>query len=174
MATGASTPSSRRTSLPVQRCEASERTRQPTGANDPQAEGLASTSNTESRASAADVSRSSDEIRSRTDCRRFAPRPSGLRRRNLRTPPVYGLRARAGSRSWPPWEFARDRRKSARCPRRRDASVAVCPKASARRWRRSASHSAGVAATAFCSAGSAANKIAGERLRLNRKTAMIV
>jgi hypothetical protein len=59
-------------------------------------------------------------------------------------------------------------------PDARDASVAVCPKASARRCGRSASHSAGVAATAFCSAGSAADKIAGERLRPKRKTAMIV
>jgi regulator of RNase E activity RraA len=37
-----------------------------------------------------------------------------------------------------------------------------------------ASHSAGVAATAFCSGRSAAAKIAGERLRAKRKTAMIV
>jgi hypothetical protein len=36
-----------------------------------------------------------------------------------------------------------------------------------------ASHSAGVAATAFCSGRSAAAKIAGERLRAKRKTAMI-
>ena len=36
-----------------------------------------------------------------------------------------------------------------------------------------ASHSAGVAATAFCSGRSAAAEIAGERLRAKRKTAMI-
>jgi hypothetical protein len=35
------------------------------------------------------------------------------------------------------------------------------------------SHSAGVAATALCSAGSAADRIIGERLRAKRKTAMI-
>jgi hypothetical protein len=55
------------------------------------------------------------------------------------------------------------------------ASVAVCPReASSCRGERSASHSAGVAATAFCPVGSAADKIAGERLRPKRKTAMIV
>ena len=57
----------------------------------------------------------------------------------------------------------------------RDASFAVCPReASARRCGRSASHSAGVAATAFWSDDSIAGKIATERLRAKRKTAMIV
>jgi hypothetical protein len=126
MATGASTPSSRRTSSPVQRCEASERTRQP-NRRERSSSGRASVDVQNCRtsefwkcvslSSAADLSRSSKG--SRTDCRRSAPRPSGY----LRTPPVYGLRARAGQVGPPPWEFAQDRRKSAPMPAAPRASV---------------------------------------------------
>ena len=173
MATGASTPSSRRTSSPVQRCEASERTGQPTGANDRPAEGLASTSNTSntvghpsfgsavSRASAADVSRSSEGSRQTAIALRHVPAACGVCM-DCGLAPVKSALATLGV-----------------CPRSAEVGPDACRaaserRASARRCRRSASHSAGVAATAFCSAGSAANKIAGERLRLKRKTAMIV
>jgi len=170
MATGASTPSSRRTSSPAQRCEASERTRQP-NRRERSSSGRASVDvqhcrhpsfgSAVSRASAADVSRSSEGSRQTAIALRHVPAACGVCM-DCGLAPVKSALATLGV-----------------CPRSAEVGPDACRaaserRASARRCRRSASHSAGVAATAFCSAGSAANKIAGERLRLKRKTAMIV
>jgi hypothetical protein len=165
MATGASTPSSRRTSSPVQRCEAGERNQ--TGANDPPAEELASTSKTVGHPSFGSACRA---------CRQIANRLPPLCATSQR------LAAQVSTNAACIW-IAGSRRSSRPstlgvCPRSAEVGPDACRaaserRASARRSRRSTSHSAGVAATAFCSAGSAANKIAGERLRAKRKTAMI-
>jgi hypothetical protein len=103
--------------------------------------------------------------------------PQRRRTGNLARQPATGAFATTRSSDEPEaLQHARAHlRKSARCPQPRDARVAVCPReASACRGERSASHSAGVAATAFCSDDSTADKIAAERLRAKRKTAMIV
>ena len=76
----------------------------------------------------------------------------------------YGfLGPRRPSRPWQLWGL-----------HTRSAEVGPIPAAPRRERRGVASHSAGVAATAFCPVGSAADKIVGERLRPKRKTAMIV
>ncbi len=131
MATGASTPSSRRTSSPVQRCEASERTRQP------------------NRRERSFSGRASVDVQ---HCRTSEFSKCGVARIGSRLEPFVGRVAnrlpplcatsqrlaaqestnaaciwiagsRRSSRPWPPWEFAQDRRKSAPMPAARRASV---------------------------------------------------
>ncbi len=109
MATGASTPSSRRTSSPVQRCEASERPRQPNRRERSSSGGASvevqhcrhpSFGSAVSRASTADLSRSSHEIRVAN-----------------RLPPLCATSQRLAAKSaLATWEFAQDRRKSAPMP----------------------------------------------------------